>query len=38
LTRPPPRVIFKNGEVREQLVGANFTKDQLRAKLEAVMS
>jgi hypothetical protein len=33
----PTLLIFKHGEVREQLVGADFTKDQLRAKLEALL-
>ena len=33
----PTLLFFKNGEVREQLVGANITKAQLRAKLEALV-
>lgn len=33
----PTLLIFTNGEVRDQFVGSNITKDQLRAKLEAVM-
>ena len=33
----PNLLFFKNGEVKDQFVGANITKDQLRAKLEALM-
>lgn len=33
----PNLLFFKNGEVKEQFVGANITKDQMRAKLEALM-
>ena len=33
----PTLLIFKNGEVKDQFIGANITKDQLRAKLEALM-
>ena len=30
----PLLLFFKNGEVKDQIVGANVTKDQLKAKLE----
>lgn len=33
----PNLLFFKNGEVKDQFIGANITKDQLRAKLEALM-
>ena len=33
----PNLLFFKNGEVKDQVVGANFTSDQLRARLEALM-
>ena len=33
----PNLLFFKNGEVKDQFVGANITKDQMRAKLEALM-
>ena len=33
----PTLLFFQNGEVKEQIVGASFTKDQLRAKLEELM-
>lgn len=33
----PNLLFFKNGEVKDQVVGANITKDQLRARLEALM-
>jgi thioredoxin 1 len=33
----PNLLFFKNGEVKDQFVGANITRDQLRAKLEALM-
>lgn len=33
----PTLLFFKNGEVKDQFIGANITKDQLRAKLEALM-
>lgn len=32
----PNLLFFKNGEVKEQFVGANITKDKLRQKLEAL--
>jgi thioredoxin 1 len=32
----PNLLFFKNGEVKEQFVGANITKTQLREKLEAL--
>ena len=32
----PLLLIFKNGEVREQILGANVTKDQLKSKLLAL--
>lgn len=32
----PNLLFFKNGEVKEQFVGANITKEQLRQKLEAL--
>lgn len=32
----PNLLFFKNGEVKEQFVGANITKGQLRAKLEVL--
>jgi thioredoxin 1 len=31
----PLLLFFKNGEVKDQIVGANVTKDQLKAKLLA---
>ena len=33
----PNLLFFKNGEVKDQFIGANITKDQLRAKLEALV-
>jgi thioredoxin 1 len=33
----PNLLFFKNGEVKDQVIGANITRDQLRAKLEAMM-
>jgi thioredoxin 1 len=33
----PNLLFFKNGEVKDQFVGANITKEQLRARLEALM-
>ena len=32
----PYLLFFKNGEVKDQIVGANVTKDQLKAKLLAL--
>ena len=32
----PNLLFFKNGEVKDQFIGASITKDQLRAKLEAL--
>lgn len=32
----PLLLFFKNGEVRDQIVGANVTKDQLKARLTAL--
>jgi thioredoxin 1 len=32
----PLLLFFKNGEVKDQIVGANVTKDQLKAKLAAL--
>jgi len=32
----PLLLFFKNGEVKDQIVGASVTKDQLKAKLEAL--
>lgn len=32
----PNLLFFKNGEVKEQFVGANITKQQMRQKLEAL--
>ena len=32
----PLLLIFKNGEVKDQIVGASVTKDQLKAKLQAL--
>lgn len=32
----PLLLFFKNGEVKDQIVGANVTKDQLKSKLEAL--
>ena len=32
----PLLLFFKNGEVKEQIVGASVTKDQLKAKLQAL--
>ena len=32
----PLLLFFKNGEVKDQIVGANITKDQLKAKLQAL--
>ena len=33
----PLLLFFKNGEVKDQIVGANITKDQLKAKLLALV-
>jgi thioredoxin 1 len=33
----PNLMFFKNGEVKDQFVGAAITKNQLKAKLEALM-
>jgi thioredoxin 1 len=33
----PNLLFFKNGEVKDQFVGANITRDQLKARLEALM-
>jgi thioredoxin 1 len=33
----PNLLFFKHGEVKDQFIGVNVTKDQLRAKLEALM-
>ena len=33
----PLLLFFKNGEVKDQIVGANVTKDQLKAKLLALV-
>jgi thioredoxin 1 len=33
----PNLLFFKNGEVKDQFVGANINRDQLRARLEALM-
>lgn len=33
----PNLLFFKNGEVKDQVIGANISRDQLRAKLEAMM-
>jgi thioredoxin 1 len=33
----PNLLFFKNGEVKDQFVGASITKDQLKARLEALM-
>ena len=33
----PNLLFFKNGEVKDPFVGANITKEQLRAKLDALM-
>jgi thioredoxin 1 len=33
----PNLLFFKNGEVKDQVIGANITRDQLRAKLESMM-
>lgn len=33
----PLLLFFKNGEVKEQIVGASVTKDQLKAKLEELV-
>lgn len=33
----PLLLFFKNGEVKDQIVGANVTKDQLKAKLQALI-
>ncbi len=33
----PLLLFFKNGEVKDQIVGANVTKDQLKAKLQALV-
>jgi hypothetical protein len=30
-------MFFQNGEVKDQYVGATITKDQLKARLEALM-
>jgi thioredoxin 1 len=32
----PLLLFFKNGEVKDQIVGASMTKDQLKAKLQAL--
>ena len=32
----PNLLFFKNGEVKDQVIGANITKEQLRDKLEAL--
>lgn len=32
----PLLLFFKNGEVKDQIVGSNVTKDQLKAKLQAL--
>jgi thioredoxin 1 len=32
----PNLLFFKNGEIKDQFVGADITKDQMRAKLEAL--
>lgn len=32
----PLLLFFKNGEVKDQIVGASVTKDQLKAKLQAL--
>ena len=32
----PLLLFFKNGEVKDQIVGASITKDQLKAKLQAL--
>jgi thioredoxin 1 len=32
----PMLLFFKNGEVKDQIVGANVSKDQLKQKLEAL--
>lgn len=32
----PLLLFFKNGEVKDQIVGANVTKDQIKAKLLAL--
>ncbi len=32
----PNLLFFKNGEVKDQFVGGNITKEQMRAKLEAL--
>ncbi len=33
----PNLLFFKNGEVKDQVIGANITKEQLKAKLEGLM-
>ncbi len=33
----PNLLFFKNGEVKDQVIGANITKDQLREKLEEMI-
>ena len=33
----PLLLVFKNGEVKVQIVGASVTKDQLKAKLQALV-
>ncbi len=33
----PLLLFFKNGEVKDQIVGASVTKDQLKTKLQALM-
>lgn len=33
----PNLLFFKNGEVKDQFVGASITKDQIKAKLEALI-
>ena len=33
----PNLLFFKNGEVKDQFIGASITKDQMRAKLEALV-
>lgn len=33
----PNLLFFKNGEVKDQFIGADISKEQIRAKLEALM-
>ena len=33
----PKLLFFKNGAVKEQFIGSRITKDQLRARLEALV-